>query len=1248
MTVGRILENDIDKGSGFALATSPSRTTRVVLTAKHVVGNQEPSSLQFFTEDKRRIPVERVEWDNDLDVAILHLSEDVAKGLVVGRAVEGGSWQVETQPRPNDPKLYGTITDTHRRFIKRDGGHEIYVLQLYEKQNLGDYKGYSGSPVVLKSPTDVVIGVLIEQLRSRLSVPPSQPKPATNVLYAIPIQDVLDRFSITAVSAALTPPSLAADLPASFVPRPHEFAMLKASLLQGPPNRPTAITSALLGAGGYGKTTLALALCHDQEIQNAFPGGILWVTLGEKSGDLIGKIEDLVYHLRGERPGSTSREAAAAEFKKALADRACLLVIDDVWYASDLVPFLQGGPHCARLITTRSDQVLPLGVETVPVEAMRQDEAVQLLQTGLVIEPAGKEAQLVQQLAQRLGKWPLLLTLANGVLRERVGRLREPLGEALASLQNRLEKKGVVAFDARNAQERSEAVKKTIEVSLEQLGAEEQARFEELAIFPEDVTIPLATVHHLWQATGKLEDELDTEDLCQRLYSLSLLQSYDLLIRSIRLHDVIRNYLWVKMKPCLSTVHSQFLDSYSVHRWADLPPQEPYLWNHLIEHLSAAGKDDALKATVKDLRYLAAKACFRGVAALEQDLFLTSSLYRNDSILEILKDQIARIAHLLRKRTLREVEEVLLIRLAQVESLGALCKIWEREMSSPWLKAWHPLPDLHDSALLRTLRGHRNIVDDCAISPESNFIVSASFDGTLVIWNAKTGTPLRTLTGHSDPVMSCAISSDGNFIVSVDSDAKLIIWDARTGAQLQTLTGHSDAIYDCAVSPDGSFIVSASDDGTLIIWDANTGIPLRTLTGHTKAVGGCAVSPDGSFIVSASDDGTLIIWDANTGIPLRTLTGHSDAVHDCAISPDSSFIVSASDDGTLIIWDTKTGTQLRTLTGHTDAVVSCAVSPDGSFIVSVSSDAMLIIWDARIDTQQQTFISHSDAIYDCAVSPDGSFIVSASNDKTLIIWDANTGISLRTLIGHTKAVVSCAVSSDGSFIVSASDDGTLIIWDANTGTPLRTVEWYTWKLGIPVPLHRMGCVVSSDDCRIILAVHNGTLIVYDARTGKQLQTFKGHRGVVYDCAMSPDNSFVVSASNDKTLIIWDANTGTSLRTLTGHTDAVVSCAVSPDGSFIVSGAKDGTLIIWDANTGKQLRTLTGHSSVIYDCAISPDGRWVISVSYDEMLRWWSVQDGSCVATFSAQHTLRCCAFLPDGSHLVTGEGRNFYFLQAVW
>ena len=48
-----------------------------------------------------------------------------------------------------------------------------------------------------------------------------------------------------------------------------------------------AITAALRGAGGYGKTTLARALAHDPDIAGAYFDGILWVELGEKPRHLL-------------------------------------------------------------------------------------------------------------------------------------------------------------------------------------------------------------------------------------------------------------------------------------------------------------------------------------------------------------------------------------------------------------------------------------------------------------------------------------------------------------------------------------------------------------------------------------------------------------------------------------------------------------------------------------------------------------------------------------------------------------------------------------------------------------------------------------------------------------------------------------------------------------------------------------------------------------------------------------------------
>jgi hypothetical protein len=64
--------------------------------------------------------------------------------------------------------------------------------------------------------------------------------------------------------------------PADFVGRPAEFGALKQKLLNAKGD-PVAIAAALKGAAGCGKTTLARALAHDPDIQDAYFDGVLWV-----------------------------------------------------------------------------------------------------------------------------------------------------------------------------------------------------------------------------------------------------------------------------------------------------------------------------------------------------------------------------------------------------------------------------------------------------------------------------------------------------------------------------------------------------------------------------------------------------------------------------------------------------------------------------------------------------------------------------------------------------------------------------------------------------------------------------------------------------------------------------------------------------------------------------------------------------------------------------------------------------------
>jgi hypothetical protein len=175
--------------------------------------------------------------------------------------------------------------------------------------------------------------------------------------------------------------------------------------------------------------------------------------------------------LIGERRGYQTLDAAKTALAEALDDRQCLLVIDDVWAAADLAPFLHRGPNdrTTRLIPTRDDAVLPKEAVRIRVDAMTPDQARTMLGRGLPAEALSAVRDRLTKLADRLGKWPLLLELANSELSDRVDE-GEHVAQALDYVEDALKKRGISGtFDLDNPEERRRTASGTLGMSLERL-----------------------------------------------------------------------------------------------------------------------------------------------------------------------------------------------------------------------------------------------------------------------------------------------------------------------------------------------------------------------------------------------------------------------------------------------------------------------------------------------------------------------------------------------------------------------------------------------------------------------------------------------------------------------------------------------------------------------------------------------------------------------------------------------------------
>jgi WD40 repeat protein len=1115
-------------------------------------------------------------------------------------------------------------------------------------------------------------------------------------------QQGIDHTANDTRTPTIEPPST------TYVHRREEFDKLKESILRNDVEQLTAITSALKGAGGYGKTTLAQALCYDEEIRAVFPDGIEWITLGESvtGRDLVTQMKDLIYRLSERTLPIDSPEVVRAVLREVLEQRRILLVLDDVWHTPDLKPFLQGGMHCARLITTRNEGVIPANVpyNAINVDAMTSEQAVELLYKGLGSSEEFKQTeQALYELAHLLKKWPLLLSLANGILYNRIKLRNISIPKAISDLRHLLEKRGLTALDPEKPAERHEAVSLTLEISFALLSASDLTRYLRLAIFPENVTIPLKEVHRLW-STGSGLDEIETTDLCLRLYSQSLLRTCDVDKRQVQLHDVVRGYLLTKVSKELPFFQQQFLSTHKVSRWADLPDDETYLWQYLVPHLIEAQQLHILRATVTDLSYLAKKIyILHSAYAAEADIEQAEhqfSPHATDAALGALRLQLAKIGDILYTgTTLQEVESTLLSYVYHIEGLSEECQHLQEEINGSFLIPWHALPDVSEYSLIRTFHGHTGAVNDCAISPDGTWLVSASTDKTLKVWDVHTGALRFTMEGHLAAVLSCTITPAGNRIISTSTDGTIKIWNAYTGNELLTLLEHKDAVNSCAISSDGTWLVSASDDKTLKIWDIrsiNGYSPLqkyhvpepRTLHGHGGKVISCAISPDATWLASTSSDWTIRFWNLSTGQqlppPLEVEAendGMVEAIYDCTISPDGTWLVTTSEIG-LKIWDVTARTERCTTYGHVGNVVGCGVSPDGTWMISTSVDGTMKGW--RTDSGLDIFIfkGHMDTVNGCTISPQGDRVVSASDDHTLKLWEVppitterlpdeeeyafalidcaisptgdwvvsislneelkrwnlHSGIELDTLTSSLDTNTQCRVSPDGTWILTASEKGILKILSASTGTELLTFSEQLGQIN--------GCAISPDGTWILTSLADGRLTTWDVQTGRELLTISGHEGAVNSCAISPDGTWIVSAADDRTLKTWDARQGVLLHTFLGHTERVRDCAISPKGEKIVSVADDGTTRVWQTDNPKTPVLQLKHTHAFKQCLISSRGDIIVTIT-DKHILIWDVAVGTHLSTFYTHSTFSRAAFHPDGEHLVVAAENGLYFLRII-
>ncbi|MBD2472990.1 NB-ARC domain-containing protein, partial [Nostoc sp. FACHB-145] len=602
-------------------------------------------------------------------------------------------------------------------------------------------------------------GTDAETLRQVLRevLPQPDEKPPTNLTGA----DGLGELSAT------VPPR-----PLKFLPRPEEINSLK-QLLLGESNHIVALTGAnrmvgVQGMGGLGKSVLAAELARDEEVRRRFCNGIVWVTLGQ-TPTLINLQASIIGALTGEPTEFKDVQEGKIFLGNLLKDKACLLILDDVWDLKHGEAFTGLGQTSHILITTRNAEIIQkLRSQEYRLDLLSDQQALELLaqSSEQPVESLPSEAQAVARECKNL---PLALAM--------VGAMAKGKPHLWEGLVKRLKNADLEKIRQQFPDYPYPDLLRAIQVSVDALEPQIKERYLNFAVFPEDIPIPVPVLQTFWEPEGL--DELDVDEIVTTLVNRSLAQQDQ--SGCLSLHDLQLDYVR-KQASNLPALHGQLLQAYEskcANGWAT-GPKDGYFFEQLGYHLLQANHREEFRQLLLEFNWLQAKLSATNATSLIADFYT----FPEDEELRLVQQGI-----LLSLKTIaidpKQLWSQLYGRLKSQEMPGIKTML-EHPLQTSWLR---PLtPSLHQAGgLLRcTLAGHKEFVIAVAITPDGRSAVSASADKTLRVWDLNTGRCLHTLEGHKDGVSAVAIIPDGRSAVSASADKTLRVWDLNTGRCLHT------------------------------------------------------------------------------------------------------------------------------------------------------------------------------------------------------------------------------------------------------------------------------------------------------------------------------------------------------------------------------------------------------------------------------------------------------------------------------
>ncbi len=396
--------------------------------------------------------------------------------------------------------------------------------------------------------------------------------------------------------------------------------------------------------------------------------------------------------------------------------------------------------------------------------------------------------------------------------------------------------------------------------------------------------------------------------------------------------------------------------------------------------------------------------------------------------------------------------------------------------------------DLERDQTRAIFRGHTQRLGDAAITPDGSMVATCAWDGTIRVWDGRTGECLGVHMGHEDVLWSIGfLGSPGNWsVVTSSRDGSIKLWDTAPRAQPWVVS---------PIDSDGWYLAWSSDSRRLL-W---TG-------GRPGAEGRFA----GALV------GTL-----SPGTRERTTPAwfpHLPSAYAQVIpSDDAGLVAYLSDAHDVIIWDIAQSRERARIPHPHDDPGVLALSRDGALLAVQGGSPTTSVWEVASGRRRWAHpVPPNESTHTrfLLFSPDGTRLLTAEFNDRARVLDSRDGSTIHAFESGGDATAA-AWSEDGSLIAIAFDRGTVRIYRMPDGALVGQISGLTpacWSLGF-----------SPDGTRLAVGVQDRTVRVIDVPHSTPLLTFEGFTGTPTTTLWSPDGRYLAVGCRDHTIRVWDAS-----------------------------------------------------------------------------------------------------------------------------